>query len=69
MWATLSDNAGIYGVFGCALAAVLGLRMLLIAVVALWSLTADDDGRSHALALIRTITTLPRVARATRTRR
>lgn len=44
-----------FGVIGGIAAVVLGLRILLISVVALWSLKADKAGRSHALALIRAL--------------
>jgi hypothetical protein len=45
-----------FGLWGGIVAAVLFVvRFALIAVIALWSLKADRAGRTHALALLRTI--------------
>jgi hypothetical protein len=41
--------------FGIVAAVFLGVRTLLVAVIALWSLKADQAGRAHALALLQAL--------------
>jgi hypothetical protein len=40
---------------GLATAVLLGVRLLLVVVISLWSLRADESGRAHALALLRVL--------------